>query len=89
MSDRETGGDDSGRDDFDRGDSLVRPIGGGQAERPIALREVESCWHNDAGPDRAQGEGLYRPGLPPGDASGEARMPKPLVGRNRHAVHLP
>ena len=33
----------------------------------------------DAGADRAEGPGLFRPGLPPGGTSAETRMPKPLA----------
>ena len=62
---------------------------GGQAGTAIALRESKRAGTTTRVQTELKAKGLYRPGLPPGGASGEARMPKPLDGRNRYAVHLP
>ena len=51
----------------------------GQAGTVIALRELQRDGTTTRVQTELKAKGLYRPGLPPGDTSGEARMPKPLA----------
>jgi hypothetical protein len=52
---------------------------GGQAGTAIALRELKRAGTTMRVQTELKAKGLYRPGLPPGGTSGEARMPKPLT----------
>jgi hypothetical protein len=52
---------------------------GGQAGTAIALRELKRAGTTTRVQTELKAKGLYRPGLPPGGTSGEARMPKPLT----------
>jgi hypothetical protein len=51
----------------------------GQAGTAIALRELKRAGTTTRVQTELKAKGLYRPGLPPGGTSGEARMPKPLT----------
>jgi hypothetical protein len=52
---------------------------GGQAGTAIALRELKRAGTTTRVQTELKAKGLYRPGLPPGGTSREARMPKPLT----------
>jgi hypothetical protein len=45
----------------------------------VTLREVRQAGITTRVQTELKAKGLYRPGLPPADGSGEARMPKPLA----------
>jgi hypothetical protein len=51
----------------------------GQAGTPIVLRESARAGATTRVQTELKARGLYRPGLPPAGASGQARMPKPLT----------
>ena len=51
---------------------------GREAGTAIALRELNRAGSTTRVQTELKAKGLYRPGLPPGGASGEAKMPKPL-----------
>lgn len=51
----------------------------GQTGTAIALRELKRGGTTTRVQTELKAKGLYRPGLPPGGTSGEARMPKPLT----------
>ncbi len=44
----------------------------------ISLREVLKAGNTTRAQIELKAQGLFRPGLPPGGASADARMPKPL-----------
>jgi hypothetical protein len=53
-------------------------LAGGDARATITLRESKRNGASTRVQTELKAKGLYRPGLPPGDASAEAKMPKPL-----------
>ncbi len=50
----------------------------GEGGPPVLLRERPALGDSTRVQIELKADGLYRPGLPPGEPSGEARMPKPL-----------
>jgi len=55
------------------------PAAGGDASGPLVLREETHAGHTTRVQIELKAQGLFRPGLPPGGASAEPRMPKPLA----------
>jgi hypothetical protein len=51
----------------------------GEGDTPLVLREQPQPGASTRVQIELKAQGLYRPGLPPGDQSGEVRMPKPLT----------
>ena len=77
----ETGPENGGRNDLDAIAALAWPgrAVGREAGAAIALRESNRAGTTTRVQTELKAKGLYRPGLPPGDTSGEAKMPKPLA----------
>jgi hypothetical protein len=53
-------------------------VAGGEARATVTLRESTRNGASTRVQTELKAKGLYRPGLPPGDASADGKMPKPL-----------
>ena len=70
--------DGSDRGEFDPSHELARQCVGVRGRTPVTLRESKRSGASTRVQTELKAKGLYRPGLPPGDAAAEGKMPKPL-----------